>query len=48
MLKSLTAIDGGMTIWKIDLSDEIKQEFFLAIAMSVLLYSCTTWTPKKN
>ena len=30
-----------LTGWKADLSDKIKQEFFSAVAMSVLLYGCT-------
>ena len=29
--------------WKSNLSDEIKQELFQAVAVSVLLYGCTTW-----
>ena len=28
--------------------DKIKQEFFQALAMSVLLYGCTIWTKKKS
>ena len=39
-----TAIDKLPTIWKSDLSDKIKQEFLLAVAMLVLIYSCATWT----
>ena len=35
-------------IRKSDLSDEIKREFFQALAMSVLLYSCTAWTLRKR
>ena len=31
-------------IWKSDLSDKIKRDFFQTVAVSVLLYSGTTWT----
>ena len=34
-------IDKFMTSWKSDLSDNIKWEFSLFVAMSVLLYGCT-------
>ena len=46
-LKLWTAIDKLSTIYKFDLADKIKQDFFQAVAMAVLLYSCTTWTIKK-
>ena len=36
-----------MFILKSDPSGEIKLEFFQALAESVLLYDCTTWTSKK-
>ena len=40
------------SIWKFDLSDKIKQDFFQAVSVSVLLYGCTNWTlikwPKKK
>ena len=36
-----------MTIWKSDFSDKIKWEFFLVVAMSVLLYGCIIWTLMK-
>ena len=36
-------IDRLSNIWKADLSDKIKLKFFQAVAMSVLLYGCTTW-----
>ena len=42
--KILIAIDGLSIIWKPVLSDKIKCEFFHTVAVSVLLYSCTTWT----
>ena len=36
------------TIWKSDLSNKIKQGFFQAVAMSVLLHGCITWTLMKT
>ena len=36
-----------LTKWKFDLSNKIKQEFFEAVAVSVLLYGRTTWTLTK-
>ena len=30
-------------IWKSDLSDKIKRNFFQAEVVSVVLYRCTTW-----
>ena len=33
-----------MTICKFDLSDKMKRRFFQAVAVSILLYGCTTWT----
>ena len=32
-----------MTLWKFNLQDKIKREFFYAVAVLVRLYSCTTW-----
>ena len=40
--KAWTAIDKLSIIWKSDLSNRIKWEFFQAIAVSVLLYGCTS------
>ena len=37
-----TTIDRLSTIWKSDLTDEIKQEFCEYVAVPVPLYSCTT------
>ena len=45
--KVWTAIDRLSTIWKSNLLDNIKGKFFQAVAMSVLLDGCTTWTPTK-
>ena len=42
--KAWTAINRLLIKWKSDLSDKIKQGFFQALAVSVILYSCTTWT----
>ena len=33
-----------MVIWKSDLTDKLKRQFFQAVVVSVLLYGCTTWT----
>ena len=44
----LKLIDRPIIIWKSDLSDEIKWEFFYTVAMSVLLYGFTTWTLTKH
>ena len=30
------------TVWKSDLSDKVKQEFSQSVAVSLLLYGCTT------
>ena len=42
--KAWTAIDRFIAIWKSDFFDKIKQEFFQAVAVSVQLNGCTTWT----
>ena len=41
--KSWTAIDMLTTIWKSDLSNKIKREFFQTVTVSILLYCFTTW-----
>ena len=46
--KAWTAIDSLSTEWKSDHSDKMKWEFFVAVAVSVLLYCCTTWTIAKH
>ena len=38
--KTWIPIDRLSTIWEYDL---MKQEFFQIVAMSILLYDCTTW-----
>ena len=45
--KALTAIDRLSVIWKSDLSDKIKHNFFQAAVMSIQLYGCNTWTLTK-
>ena len=48
LAKPWTAIDRLLVIWKSDLTDKIKRNFFQAIVMSILLYGCTTWTLTKR
>ena len=45
--KAWFATDRSMIIWKSNLSDKVKSEFFQVVAVSVLLYGCTTGTLKK-
>ena len=44
LVKAWSAIDRLLVIWKSDLSDKIKCNFFQAAVVSILLYGCTTWT----
>ena len=37
-----------MTIRKFALSDKIKREFFQSVAVSELVYGCTTWKRLKK
>ena len=46
-MKVWMAISRLSIIWESDLSDKIKQDFFLALAVSIQLYGCTTFTLKK-
>ena len=48
LVKAWTSIDKLSIIWKADLSDKIKCNFFQAAAVSILLYGCTTWTLTKR
>ena len=48
LTKAWTAIDRLSIIWKSDLTDKMKQSFFLAAVVSILLYRCTTWTLTKR
>ena len=42
--KTWTAVDRLSIIWKSDLSAKIKWDFFLPVAVLVLLYEYTIWT----
>ena len=46
--KEQIAIDRLSIIWKSDLSDKIKRNFFQAAVVSILLYGCTTRTLTKH
>ena len=43
-----TAINRVSIIWKLDLTDKMKRNFFQAAVVSILLYGCTTWTLTKR
>ena len=47
LAKAWTAIDRLSVIWKSDLIDKMKRNFFQAAVVSILLYGCTTWTLTK-
>ena len=42
--KAWTANERSSIIWKFELSDKIKQDFFQAVTVSILLYECTSRT----
>ena len=46
--KAWTAINKLLIIWKSDLTDKRKRNFFQAAVVSILLYGCTTWTLTKR
>ena len=46
--KAWTAIDKLSVIWKSDLIDKMKRNFFQAAVVSILLYECTTLTLTKR
>ena len=48
LAKAWTAIDRLSVIWKSDISDKIKHNFFQAVVVSILLYGCTTSTLTKR
>ena len=48
LAKAWTAIDRLSVIWKSDRIDKIKQFFFQAVVVSILLYRCTTWMLTKR
>ena len=43
LAKAWTAIDRLSVIWKSDLINRMKHNFFQAAVVSILLYGCTTW-----
>ena len=47
LAKAWTAIDRLSVIWKSDLNDKMKHNFFQAAIVPILLYGCTTWTLTK-
>ena len=46
--KACSAIGRLLTIWKFDLSDKIKREFFQSVAVLLLLQGSTIWTLTKR
>ena len=48
LTKAWTAIDRLSIIWKSDLTDKMKCNFFQEAVVSILLYGCTTWTLTKR
>ena len=47
LAKEWTAIDRSSIIWKSDLTNKIKRNFFQTAVVLILLYGCTTWTLTK-
>ena len=47
LAKTWTAVNSLSIIWKSDLSDKLKRNFFPAAVVSILLYECTTWRLRK-
>ena len=45
--KAWWAIDRLSVIWRSNLSDKIKRNFFQAAVVSILLYGCIKWTTTK-
>ena len=48
LAKVWTAIDKLSVIWKSDMANKIKRNFFQAAVVSILLYGCTTSTLTKR
>ena len=48
LTKTWAAIDRLLIIWKSNLTDKMKRDFFPAVVVSILLYGCTTWTLTKQ
>ena len=44
LAKAWTAIDRLSAVWKSDLTDKMKCNFFFVAVVSILLYGCITWT----
>ena len=45
--KAWAAIDRLSVRWKLDPTDKMKRSFYQAVAVSILLCGCTTWTLTK-
>ena len=43
LAKVYIVINRLLIIWKSDLPDKIKQDFFQAVAVSIQLYKCIAW-----
>ena len=48
LTKLWNAIEKLLIIQKSDLSNKIKQDFFQAVSVTILLYGCTTWMLTKH
>ena len=48
LVKAWSAIDRLAIIWKFDLFNKIKQDFFHSVAVSILHYGCTIWMLMKH
>ena len=48
LAKAWAAIYSLSVIWKSELTDRMKRNFFQAVVVSTLLYGCTTWTLTKR
>jgi len=46
--KAWSATNKLSVIWRSNLPDKLKRQFFQAVVVSVLLYGCTTWTLTKR
>ena len=46
--KAWTAINRLSVIWKSEPTDKMKNSFFQAVVVSILLYGCTIWTLSKH
>ena len=48
LTKAWTAINKLSIIWKSELTNKMKRNFFLAAVVSILLYGCSTWALTKR